>query len=67
MKKRIAKWATGILLTPVILFFIAAALLYVPPVQDFAVGKATVILSESTGMDVSVKRLRLTFLFDLDL
>lgn len=67
MKKRIFKWVIGILLTPIILFFVAAALLYVPPIQDFAVGKATALLSKSTGMDVRVKRLRLTFLFDLDL
>ena len=41
MKKRILKWVIGILLTPVILFFILAALLYIPGVQDFAVRKAT--------------------------
>ena len=67
MKKRILKWVIGILLTPVILFFILAALLYIPGVQDFAVRKATAVLSESTGMDAQVGRLRLTFLFDIDL
>ena len=67
MKKRILKWVIGILLTPIILFFISATLLYLPPIQDFAVRKATAYLSETTGMKVHVGRLRLTFLFDIDL
>ena len=48
MKKRILKWVIGILLTPIILFFISATLLYLPPIQDFAVRKATAYLSETT-------------------
>ena len=67
MKKRILKWVIGILLTPIILFFISATLLYLPPIQDFAVRKATAYLSETTGMKVHIGRLRLTFLFDIDL
>ncbi len=67
MKKRILKWTIGILSVPIVLFFIVAALLYLPPVQDFAVRKATVFLSESTGMKIHVGRLRLAFLFDIDL
>ena len=67
MKKRILKWVIGILLTPIILFFISATLLYLPPIQDFAVRKATAYLSETTGMKVHVGRLRLTFLFNIDL
>ncbi len=67
MKKRIFKWAAGILLAPVILFFILAALLYIPPIQNFVVQKTTTILSNATGMDVRIGHLRLSFLFDLDL
>lgn len=67
MKKKIIKWVVGILLAPVILFFLLAALLYMPPVQSFAVRKATAYVSDATGMDVSVGRLRLTFFFDIDL
>lgn len=37
------------------------------PIQDFAVRKATAYLSETTGMKVHIGRLRLTFLFDIDL
>ena len=67
MKKRIVKWTAGILLAPIALFFILAALLYIPAIQDFAVQKATAYASEATGMDVRIGRLRLTFLFDIDL
>ncbi|MCD8319078.1 MAG: translocation/assembly module TamB domain-containing protein [Paraprevotella sp.] len=67
MKKKIFKWIVGILFTPIILFLIVAALLYIPPIQDFAVRKATVYLSDATGMKFHIGRLRLTFLFDIDL
>lgn len=67
MKKKVMKWVVGILLTPVILFFLLAALVYMPPVQNFAVREATSYLSDATGMDVHVGRLRLTFFLDLDL
>ena len=67
MKRKIFKWVVGILLAPVILFFILAALLYIPPIQNFVVRKATAIVSETTGMDVHIGHLRLSFLFDLDL
>lgn len=67
MKKRVLKWVTGILLAPIILFFILAALIYMPPVQNFVVRKATAYASDVTGMDVRIERLRLTFLFDIDL
>ena len=67
MKKRILKWTVGILLAPIVLFFILAALLYVPAIQDFAVRKATAYAAEATGMDVHIGQLRLTFLFDINL
>lgn len=67
MKKKILKWVVGILLTPIILFFIMAALIYMPPIQNYAVEKATSYMSDATGMNVKVSRLRLTFLFDISL
>ena len=67
MKKRILKWTAGILLAPIVLFFILAALLYIPAIQDFTVRKATAYASEATGMNVHIGRLRLTFLFDISL
>lgn len=46
---------------PVILAVIAPVLLYLPPVQDFAVKYAGEKLSETTGMKISVEKLRLKF------
>lgn len=67
MRKKIFRWIFGILLSPFILFLLLASLLYIPAIQDYAVKKATVLASEATGMDVQISRLRLTFLFDLNL
>lgn len=50
---------------PVILFLFLALLLYIPPVQQFAVRLVTSSLSESTGMNVSVEKVRLAFPLDL--
>lgn len=47
------------------IFLLAAVLLYVPAVQDFAVRETTAALSRSTGMRVSVKQVRLAFPLDL--
>ena len=65
--KHILKWAGIAAATLLALIFLLMFLLYLPPVQDFAVRKVTTYLSEQTGMDVSVERLRLSFLLDLDL
>ena len=67
MRKKIFRWIIGILLTPFILFLLLASLLYIPAIQHYAVQKATAYASETTGMDVQINRLRLTFLFDLNL
>lgn len=67
MRKKIIRWFVGIILAPIALFFIVAVLLYIPPIQDFAVNKTTAILSENTGMEVRIGRLRLAFLLDIDL
>jgi len=55
------------LLSPVLLFTILTILLYVPPLQEWAVGKATQAASEATGMQISVDRLRLAFPLDLSI
>ena len=67
MKKRIIKWSVGVLLAPIILFFILTIALYIPKVQNFAVGKATGIISKTLGMDVKIEEFRLTFLLDINL
>ncbi|MBQ0020654.1 MAG: translocation/assembly module TamB domain-containing protein [Bacteroidales bacterium] len=56
-----------LLFSPVILFVVLTALLYVPFVQDWLTGIACEKLSEETGMDVNVERLRVKFPLDIDL
>ena len=67
MKKRIIKWAVGVLLVPVILFFILTILFYIPPIQNFAVSKATALVSSATGLNVQIEHFRITFLLDINL
>lgn len=52
-----------ILLLPVLLM----SILYIPPVQNWAAQKAMGYASEATGMDISLDRVKLTFLLDLEL
>ena len=49
------------LLTPLVLFLVAALMLYLPPIQNFMVDKAAVIASEKTGLAISVNHVRLVF------
>ncbi|MBO4801938.1 MAG: translocation/assembly module TamB domain-containing protein [Bacteroidaceae bacterium] len=65
--KRFLLWAAVILATPVVLVLLLFFLLYLPPVQDYAVRKAMAVASEETGLDVQIDRLRLRPLLDLDL
>ena len=60
-------WILGILLSPVLLFLILTVLLYLPPVQNWAVDKVAAIASEKTGMDISVGYVRLSFPLDLSI
>lgn len=65
--KKLLKWTIGILLSPVILFILLSILLYIPPVQRFAVRSVTEYISENTDTKVSVESLRLSFPLDLKL
>lgn len=67
LKKKIVKWVVLLLATPFLLFVLLLALLYVPFIQNWAVGYATRYVSQATGMDVSVSRVTLTFPLDLTL
>ncbi len=51
------------MLLPVLLM----SIIYIPPVQNWAVQKACNYASEATGMNISLERVRLTFLLDLEL
>ena len=63
--KKATKWIGIAVLIPFLLFFILTALLYLPPVQNWAVRKATAIASEKTGMEISIDHVSLEFPLDL--
>ena len=63
--KKWFKWLGIAVLTPLLLFIILAALLYLPPVQNWAVQKVTAIASEETGMDISIGHVNLEWPLDL--
>ena len=63
--KKIFWWILIILLSPVLFFVVLTVLLYLPPVQNWAVDKVTAIASEKTGMDISVGHVDLSFPLDL--
>ena len=65
--RRSIKVAIATLATPIVLFVLLAVLLYVPPVQNWAVRQAASYASASTGMNVSVERVRLSFPLDLSI
>lgn len=65
---RMNRWVkrVGILcLIPIVLVLLVSALLYVPAIQNFAVKKATAYASETTGMSISIERIRLSFPLNL--
>ena len=63
--KKVLKWMGIAVLTPVLLFIILAALLYLPPVQNWVVQKVTAIASEKTGMEISIGHVNLEWPLDL--
>lgn len=65
MKRIWIKRAVWILLTPILLFVMLMALLYVPPVQNFLRKQVTTIASDATGMDISIERIDLRFPLNL--
>ena len=64
---RALKIALGIILTPVLLVVMLAVALYLPPVQKWAVDKASEYASRETGMEISVESVHLAFPLDLSL
>lgn len=59
--KKYAKWVGIVVLTPFVLILLLAVLLYLPPVQNWAVKQVASYASESTGMDISVEHVQLVF------
>ena len=65
--KKVFWWILGILLSPILLFVILTILLYLPPVQNWAVDKVAAYVSEQTGMEITIDNVRLSFPLDLEI
>ena len=63
--KKALKWLGITVATPIALFLLLAILLYIPPVQNFAVHQVANYLSDNLGMDVRINKVRLAFPLDL--
>lgn len=65
--KKAFTWIGLVLLSPILLFVILTILLYLPPVQNWSVDKTAEIVSDATGMQISVNHIRLAFPLDLSI
>ena len=63
--RKALKWIGIVVLTPILLFIILATLLYLPPVQNWAVQKVVAVASEKTSMEITVEHVNLEFPLDL--
>lgn len=63
--KKYVKWGGIVILIPISIFIILSILLYLPPIQNFVVEKVTQTASESTGMDIKIRRVSLSFPINL--
>ena len=66
MSRNVKIWLTT-LISPFVVILLIALALYMPPVQNWAVGIASKSASEATGMDISVGYVRLAFPLNLSL
>lgn len=65
--RHILKWTSITLGTVLLLPVFIMILLYIPPIQNWAVQKAIEIASEETGMDISLEKVSITPLLDIEL
>ena len=63
--KKILKRIGIAVISPVLLFIILAALLYLPPVQNWVAGKVASVISDKTGMEISIGRVSLEWPLNL--
>lgn len=63
--RKLLKWTGVAVFTPILLFILLTMLLYVPPVQNWAVRLVASYASEKTGMSITVERVSLVFPLDL--
>ncbi|MGN0233915.1 MAG: hypothetical protein ACI4B5_05785, partial [Bacteroidaceae bacterium] len=66
-QKRTIRALLTLLLAPFALILVLGILLYLPPIQRWAVQQATAYLSHKTGMEVTIGKLRLSFPLDISL
>ena len=59
--KKVVKWIGIAVLTPLLLCLLLAILIYLPPVQNWAVRKVAAVASEKTGMEITVGHVSLAF------
>lgn len=64
-RRYIGRIVVLLMAAPVVLFAALLTLLYLPPIQNWAVEKVTLFASEATGMNIRVGRIRLAFPLDL--
>ena len=65
--KRALKWASAIILTPVLLIVILMSAFYIPPVQRWVVREISEYASKKSGLNITMQKATITFLLDLDL
>lgn len=63
----VSRWAVRVLFYILTLIVLLAIAVYLPPVQHWLKGYLTTMLSEQSGMDVSIGRVQLSFPLDLRL
>ena len=63
--KKTLKIATAVVAIPILIVVILAVLLYMPPVQNWAIRQVAAYASDATGMTVTVDRVSLRFPLDL--
>ncbi len=63
--RTVGKAAMWVVLTPIALFLLLSILIYIPPVQRWAVRQASEWLSDETGMDITVGSVSLKPFLDL--
>ena len=66
-RRKIAYAIAGTVLTPVVLFLLLVAALYIPAVQNWAVKRVAAYASEQTGIQITLERIRIRFPLDIDL
>lgn len=64
-EKKYIRWTIWTVASPFILFILLCILIYLPPIQNFLVDKAASYASESTGMNIKVGRISLSFPLNL--